>query len=192
MYIICWLSTFMYNNVTVTTIQVLNLTISSWHCCSAAQLCPILCDPAACSIPGSPVLHHLWEFSSILSSIEAKEDSPALWVSCSLPISESATKVSYFFLLVYYSLCLNQNYILKNYHLPSHEDMGSLSDQRKYLHKIHCKILLCSKFLKVSGASLRAHLVKNPPVQFLGQKDPLEKEKGTHSKILAWRIPWTV
>ena len=24
----------------------------------------------------------------------------------------------------------------------------------------------------------------------LGQEDPLEKEKATHSSILAWRIPW--
>ena len=24
----------------------------------------------------------------------------------------------------------------------------------------------------------------------LGQEDPLEKEITTHSKILAWRIPW--
>ena len=28
-------------------------------------------------------------------------------------------------------------------------------------------------------------------VQFLGGKDPLEKEMATHSSILAWRIPWT-
>ena len=28
-------------------------------------------------------------------------------------------------------------------------------------------------------------------VQFLGQKDPLEKEMATHSSTLAWRIPWT-
>ena len=28
-------------------------------------------------------------------------------------------------------------------------------------------------------------------VQFLGQEDPLEKEKATHSSILTWRIPWT-
>ena len=39
--------------------------------------------------------------------------------------------------------------------------------------------------------------VKNPPamretqVQILGQENPLEKEKATHSRILAWRIPWT-
>ena len=45
-------------------------------------------------------------------------------------------------------------------------------------------------------ASLIAQLVKNLPavqetwVQFLGQKDPLEKEMATHSSILAWRIPW--
>ena len=27
--------------------------------------------------------------------------------------------------------------------------------------------------------------------QSLGQKDPLEKEMTTHSRILAWEIPWT-
>ena len=43
-----------------------------------------------------------------------------------------------------------------------------------------------------------AQLVKNLPamqetwVQSLGWKDPLKKEKATHSNILAWRIPWTV
>ena len=48
------------------------------------------------------------------------------------------------------------------------------------------------------GASLIAQLVKNQPamqktsVQFLGQKDSLEKGKATHSSILTWRIPWTV
>ena len=41
-----------------------------------------------------------------------------------------------------------------------------------------------------------AQLVKNPPamreawVWSLGQEDPLEKGKATHSSILAWRIPW--
>ena len=28
-------------------------------------------------------------------------------------------------------------------------------------------------------------------VQFLGQEDPLEKGRPTHSSSLAWRIPWT-
>ena len=48
------------------------------------------------------------------------------------------------------------------------------------------------------GVSLIAQLVKNPPamqetwVQSLGWEDPLEKEKATHSSILAWRISWTV
>ena len=41
-------------------------------------------------------------------------------------------------------------------------------------------------------------LVKNPPamletwVQSLGLEDPLGKGTATHSRILAWRIPWTV
>ena len=52
--------------------------------------------------------------------------------------------------------------------------------------------------LQYSWASLVAQLVKNPPamwetwVQSLGWEDPLEKEKATHSSVLAWRIPWTV
>ena len=43
------------------------------------------------------------------------------------------------------------------------------------------------------GASLMAQMVKNPPtmqeiqVPFLGQKDPQEKGKATHSGILSWR-----
>ena len=54
------------------------------------------------------------------------------------------------------------------------------------------------KFLSLSGASLVAQLVKNPPaiqetwIRSLGWEDPLEKGKATHSSILAWRIPWTV
>ena len=34
--------------------------------------------------------------------------------------------------------------------------------------------------------------IQETPVQFLGQEDQLEKGKATHSRILAWRIPWTV
>ena len=52
--------------------------------------------------------------------------------------------------------------------------------------------------LQSSRASLVAQLVKNPPamretwVWSLAWEDPLEKEKATHSSILAWRIPWTI
>ena len=51
--------------------------------------------------------------------------------------------------------------------------------------------------LQYFWASLVAQTVKNPPamgktcVWSLGQEDPLEKGKATHSSILAWRIPWT-
>ena len=52
--------------------------------------------------------------------------------------------------------------------------------------------------LQYSWASHVAQLVKNPPamretwVRSLGWEDPLEKGKATHSRNLAWRIPWTV
>ena len=58
-----------------------------------------------------------------------------------------------------------------------------------------------SKFLTLNmelfGTSLVTETVKNLPVMWetpvrsLGQEDPLEKGMGTHSSILAWRIPWT-
>ena len=50
--------------------------------------------------------------------------------------------------------------------------------------------------IPLSASSLIALWVKNllaiqeTWVQFLGQKDPLEKEMATHSSILAWKIPW--
>ena len=43
-----------------------------------------------------------------------------------------------------------------------------------------------------------AQLVKNLPamwetwVRSLGWEDPLEKGQATHSRILAWRMPWTI
>ena len=45
-------------------------------------------------------------------------------------------------------------------------------------------------------SSLVARMVKHLPtmqetqVQSLGWEDPLEKEMGTHSSTLAWKIPW--
>ena len=50
------------------------------------------------------------------------------------------------------------------------------------------------------GASPAALVVKDPTclcrrqemwVQSLGREDPLEEGMATHSRILAWRIPWT-
>ena len=44
---------------------------------------------------------------------------------------------------------------------------------------------------------LVAQMMKNLPamqetqIQPLGWEDPLEKEMATHSRVLAWRIPWT-
>ena len=68
-----------------------------------------------------------------------------------------------------------------------------------YTHKhTHVRALICTCTHTKYEAYLIAQLVKNLPavqetlVQFLGQEDPLEKGKATHSSILAWRSPWTV
>ena len=40
--------------------------------------------------------------------------------------------------------------------------------------------------------TIKTHLpMQEIRVRFLGQEDPLEKGMATHSRILAWRIPWT-
>ena len=55
-----------------------------------------------------------------------------------------------------------------------------------------------SYLLQYSWASLVPQLVKNLSamwktwVQSLDWEDLLEKEKATHSSILAWRIPWAI
>ena len=66
-----------------------------------------------------------------------------------------------------------------------------ITDQIKYLGWNYWA------FYKYTWTFLWCSVVKNTPtmqemlVQFLGQEDPLEKEKATHSSILAWQIPWT-
>ena len=56
-----------------------------------------------------------------------------------------------------------------------------------------CLFLLNSLGWGFPGGSV----VKNLPamwetgVRSLSQEDPLEEEMATHSRILAWRIPWT-
>ena len=63
-----------------------------------------------------------------------------------------------------------------------------------YIRKLRLRKVECLP----RWASLVAQLVKNPPAMWetwvlsLGWEDPLEKGKGTHSSILAWRILWTV
>ena len=49
----------------------------------------------------------------------------------------------------------------------------------------------------LTQAYLVAQMVKRLPamqltwVRSLGQEDPVEKEMATHSRTLAWKIPWT-
>ena len=59
------------------------------------------------------------------------------------------------------------------------------------------QFFILSSLLWRNSKSLMAQMIKNMPaiqetrVQSLGWEDPLEKRMGTHSSILAWRIPWT-
>ena len=59
------------------------------------------------------------------------------------------------------------------------------------------KIKQFAQALSLSWASLIAQMVKHlsvmreTRVRSLGWEDPLEKEMATHSRIHAWKVPWT-
>ena len=59
-----------------------------------------------------------------------------------------------------------------------------------------CLITYLKGFIYPLWAPLVAQTVKNPPAmqetrtRSSGLEDPLEKGMATHSRILAWRIPW--
>ena len=77
-------------------------------CCSVTQLCPTVCDPMDCNMPGFPVLHHLLEFAQthvhwVRDAIQpspplSSPSSPALnpsqhqglsqWVGCLHPVAK--------------------------------------------------------------------------------------------------------
>ena len=68
-------------------------------------------------------------------------------------------------------------------------------DKRKEIKNVYLHSLMC-----YTRASQMAQVVKNLPanaetwemrVQSLGWEEPLEEEMGTHSSILAWKIPRT-
>ena len=54
-----------------------------------------------------------------------------------------------------------------------------------------CHLLLASPSSPVAQSVRSLPARQETRVQSLGQEYPLEKEVATHSRILAWRIPWT-
>ena len=46
-------------------------------------------------------------------------------------------------------------------------------------------------FFNMAQTVKRLLTMQETRVHSLGQEDPLEKEKATHSSTLAWKIPWT-
>ena len=51
--------------------------------------------------------------------------------------------------------------------------------------------MFCKERTSLVAQMLRSlPIMRETPVQSLGQEDPLEKEMATHSSILAWKIQW--
>ena len=104
------------------------------------------------------------------------------WSILIFPPSKASFSRSHFFLAVILSIHWNSttlNYILS----------------WTVFRLFHNNHYIMSKLYE--RASLVVQMVKNLPVmqetwvQSLGREDPLEEGMATHSRILAWRIPWT-
>ena len=71
-------------------------------------------------------------------------------------------------------------------------------DQDRNTEQPPVQKVFCADFVPDFRTSLVAHMVKRLStmqetwVRALGWEDPLEKGKATHSRILAWRSPWTI
>ena len=67
----------------------------------------------------------------------------------------------------------------------------------RVFRRVICPAICTPSLLLFIVGSLVAQKVKHLPtmretqVWSLGQEDPLEKERATHSSTLAWKIPWT-
>ena len=92
-------------------------------------------------------------------------------------------------------MCETGGQVLPRTSRPPSKRCHSVISENKNERTCRCEEL--KKITSIRRASLVAQVVKNlPPVQEtqvrpLGQDDPLEEGMVTHSRILAWRTPWT-
>ena len=90
----------------------------------------------------------------------------------------------------YFHCIRNYPHLWKFFFIQQKLETMQSSKQRKLSQSNCC---LASNHWASPGGSV----VKNPAakqemrVQSLGCEDPLEKEMATHSRILAWKVPWT-
>ena len=171
-----------------------------------AQLCPTLCDPMDCSLPGSSI-HGIFQAMELA------------WVAISFSRGSSRprdrTQVSHIVdrrFTIWATREMEILLIKKNGIMPFAAKWMDLEiiilrelSQTKtnimwyHLHMESNKMMQVNLFMKhLEGswrASLLAQLVKNPPtmwetwVRSLGWWDPPEKGTSTHSSATSWRIP---
>ena len=124
-----------------------------------------------CNMPGFPVLHHLLEFAQ----------THVLWVS---DVIQPSHPFSPSFLLAFPHSSVGKESTC------SAGDPGSIPGSGRSAGEG------IGYPLQYSWVSLVTQLVENLPAMWeswiwsLGWEGPMKKGKATHSRILAWRIPW--
>ena len=119
----------------------------------------------------------------LITNVKINEMWRALWGQGIEYMEEAQTMYVFMYVCIYFWWSNKISHLLKNLFL-------------------YIVLSICSSYIVSSHSSYRvslvAQLVKNTPamwetwVRSLGWEDPLEKGTATHSRILTWRIPWTV
>ena len=142
------------------------------HFSSDAQLCPTLCDPMDCIMPGFPVLHQLLELLKFMS-IKLVMPSNHLMLCCPVLLLPS----------IFPSIRVISRESLILIRWPKYWSFSfSISPSNEYSGLISFRTSLVVQMVKCLPT------MQETQVQSQGWEDLLEKEMATHSTILAWKI----
>ena len=143
--------------------------------CSVTRSCPTLCGSMDRSTPGFPGPHNLWEFAQV--HVHCTDDA----VQPSRPLTPSSPS----------ALDLSQYQGLFQWVIYSHQMTNILELQ---LQHQSFQWIFGVDFYGSAGKESAGNAGDLGSISGLGRTTPSlpppEKEKATHSTVLAWRIPW--
>ena len=150
------------------TLHVLFIAIIQ-RSCSVAKLCPTLCDPMDCSMPGSTILHYLLEFAKI--HVHWVDDAILPFHPLAPPSPPPALNLSQHQNLFQSALCIRwPKYWSFSFSIsPSHDYLGLISFRMDWLdllgvhgtlksllqhHNLKASVLWCLAFFMVQLSCL--------------------------------------
>ena len=158
---------------------------TSGCCCSVPQSCLTFCDHMDCSTPGFPVHHQLPEF--IQTHVHQVDDAtpPSHPLSPPSPLALNLSR--------HQGLSNESVLWIRGQSVGASASASVLPMNIQGWFPLGFTGLISLQSKDLPGGSVVKNLaaMQETQIQSLGQEDPLEKRRATHSHILVWRIPWT-